>query len=291
MRILFMGSGDFAMPILTKLIQTHNVCAVYTASFLQQNTRKNIENPIEILSIKNNIPLYKVDKITNEIIFDIKKYNPELIVVASFGFILPEDILEIGSFYKPINIHPSMLPKWRGAAPIERTIESGDIKTAVCIIKMVKKMDAGNILIKQELEIDGNITSMELRNKTAEIGSDLLLNWIEKPIFDGESQNENNVIFANKIKKEELLLDFNLPVNVVYNKIRAFNSFGGCFFIHNNERIKIWKANFIIENNIKSNFFDIKNNKIYCLDGYISPILMQREGKKILSAKDVCRGL
>ncbi len=289
MKVLFMGSGDFALPILQKIHNCHSICAIYTANFYQEASRKVAINVVESFALQNNIFLKKEPKISAQVILDIKEYDPDVIVVASYGFILPLALLEIGKIYKPINVHPSKLPKWRGAAPIERSLEAGDTETAVCIIKMSQKMDAGDILLQHNLISNDNVTSSELRKITAEIGGDLVLQYIANPT-EGLKQNETEMTHAAKIRKEELLLDFNQKVLTLYNKIRAFDSCGGCFFMYKNERIKIWKSNYQICQTEKIGL-DIEKGFIYCVDGILNPIFMQREGKKIMSATEVFRGM
>ena len=289
MNILFMGSGDFALPILQKLYQKHAICAVYTAPFNQEKTRKNVVNEVEIFATQNSLILHKEQKITTEVMETIKKYEPDIIVVASYGFLLPSELLQIGKIHKPINIHPSLLPKWRGAAPIERAIENGDKETAICLMKMVQKMDAGDILLQQNIQIDDKINAIELRQKTAEIGAEMLLQWLEN-ITNGTEQI-GDITFAKKIEKHQLQLDFSESALKNYNKIRAFVGSGGCWFLHKNERIKILQAEYIFDKIEIPNFIDIKNKKIHCIDGFIVPIIMQREGKKIMPANDIFNGL
>lgn len=293
MRVIFMGSGDFAYPTLTALIENHNVLATYTSKFEQTNSRKPVLNLVAQKSLDHKITVHERDKITQEDIEQISSYNPDIIIVVSFGCILPKEIMNIGKVYPPINLHPSLLPRWRGAAPIERCIENGDTKTAICVIKITEKLDSGDMLLIKELTLDDHVSSTELRKQTADTGAEMILSVLNNiDNINLISQSDHDITYAKKIKKEELLLDFSEESHRIYNKIRAFDSCGGCYFTINSERIKIWKAEMsTIQHSFDLGYIDRKNGLIYCKNGWIKPTIMQREGKKAIDAKSIWIGL
>jgi len=294
MRIIFMGSGIFGHKILQSIVPEHNIVAIYTAS-KNTNSRNAKSNPVKKLALDIGSNVVEIDRFSTSDIEKLRSYDPDIIIVASYGLILPNDVLQIGNF-PAINVHPSLLPRWRGAAPIERCIESGDSETGVCIIEMTAKLDAGVILNQTKITLSSEITSMKLYDICSNIGGQIILDTI-KQLTNGtvkkREQNIDGITYAKKIQNDELIINDSENVETIERKIRAFDAAGGCYFVFKGERIKILKAK-LEECNVTNSDFgkvDIQNGRLIYSGGYIIPILMQRAGKKILPASDVWRGL
>ena len=304
MNILFMGSGTFSVPTLKKILNNKdfNLVAIYTGEPKKQNRGHKICNNIVHdkaleYGFCNNLIFYP-NKLNNEAeINRIKSFKPDVIIVVAYGKIIPDSIISIPK--EIINIHPSSLPKYRGAAPIERTIENGEKEIDICIIKVIKELDAGDILTKQTLQISKDDHANDVITKCSEIGSELLIKSlysIKNNQYSFTKQNNlENIIYAKKIEKEELLLDFNNDVKYVYNKIRAFNMHGGCYFIDkkNKDKIKILNAKYLLNESIAEQDignFDRNNGYISCNNGYIIPIILQKEGRQKIDLKSFLNG-
>ena len=285
MKIVFMGSPSFAVPALQKLLDDneHEVTCVYT-KVPRPSGRGNKVNkmPIHLLAEKYNIPVLTPLSLKNETI----KHEADIIAVAAYGILLPTPILDSVK-YGCINIHPSLLPRWRGAAPIQHTILAGDKKTAVCIMKMTEKLDAGDILSQQEVEVQESDNYQILHDKLAEIGASLLIDVIDniqtiKPI----PQDAEGLTYASKIKKE--LIDWNNSALDIYRRIKALM---GADCILNNKRIKILQVRYSSAAHSK-NPGEFINDKLHiaCGNGIIIPQTLQISGKKATSIEEFLRG-
>ena len=230
---------------------------------------------------------------TPESIEQFKSLNPDIVIVASYGLLIPKEFLELPK-HGFINIHPSDLPRWRGAAPIHRTIMAGDEKTAICIMKMDEGLDTGDIILRKEILLDNEITSKELHDKCSELGGEMILdalNLFEKGQVSYVKQSGEGVTYADKIISEEELLNFSLSAFEVNNKIRALSPKPCAYFIYKNEVIKIVSA--VVEKSNKNYQAGIViDNKlgIACKDSIIRPILLQRNGKKMIYTDAFLRG-
>jgi methionyl-tRNA formyltransferase len=296
MKIIFMGSPEFAAPTLSRLIDFDcKIIAVYTkpptnsGRGLKQN-KSAIHNLAEKFSL--NVLTPKKLK-APENLEQFKSFNPDIVIVAAYGLLIPKEFLEIPK-YGFINIHPSDLPRWRGAAPIHRTIMAGDEKTAICIMKMDEGLDTGDIILRKEVLLDNEITAKELHDKCSELGGEMILdvlNIFEKDQVSYTKQSDEGVTYADKIISEEGLLNFNLPAFEVNNKIRALSPKPGAHFIYENEVIKIISA--VVEKaNENYQIGTVVDNKlgIACKDSIIRPILLQRNGKKMIYTDAFLRG-
>jgi methionyl-tRNA formyltransferase len=210
--------------------------------------------PVKILATKYNVPVLTPDKIDEDFIKKFSEYEVDLSIVVAYGSILPESIINLPQ-YGTLNIHYSLLPKYRGASPVESVLLNGEIKTGVTIQKMVRKLDAGDIVACSEFPIDPNISKDELRDNLIKIGANLLIQIL--PLYTEGSikllqQNENDATHCGKIKKEDGLIDPNGDSLTNYNKYRAFAGWPGIYFFLDGKRIKITSARlqdgkFIIE--------------------------------------------
>lgn len=227
MRVLFWGTPDFAVKSLKALIESnHQVVGVITQPDKPKGRGQKIQPTlVKEKALKHNIPVFQPEKIKNnqEFLEMVKKLNPDISVVVAYGKILPEEIINIPK-YKTINVHASLLPEYRGAAPIQRAIMEGKDKTGVCIMEIIKELDAGDVYACKEVEITEDDDIMSLHDKLAEEGAKLLievLDKIEKGEIDKKPQNHEKATYAKPIEKAEGKIDFSRSAKEIFNQIRA----------------------------------------------------------------------
>ncbi len=202
------------------------------------------QSPVKVLALKHGIQVLTPETIDDDFINNFSKLNIDLSIVVAYGSILPENIINMPKF-GTLNIHYSLLPKYRGASPLESALLSGDSETGVTIQKMVKKLDAGDIVATESLNINQTITKDELRNELIELGANLLIkilpDYMENKITT-VPQDENQATHCGKIKKENGLIDLNDDTNINYNKYRAYSGWPGIYFFQDGKRIKVTSA-------------------------------------------------
>lgn len=247
MKIIFSGTPDFAVPALQMLIDSrHEVCAVYTQPDRPSGRgRKLTPSPVKKLALEANIPVYQPETLKSE--DDIKQleaFNADLMIVIAYGLMLPQAVLDAPK-YGCINIHGSLLPRWRGAAPIHRAVIAGDDKTGVTIMQVIKKLDAGDMLHKEECVIEPYHSSSDLHDKLSELGAiglEKVLAQIEQGTLVAETQDESLVTYAAKLEKSESVLDWNLSAVELDRKIRGLNSWPVAQTVFDGKILRIWKA-------------------------------------------------
>ena len=291
-----MGTPDFACPTLSKLLDSeHEIVAVYTQAPKQANRGMKIfKSKIHQLAEENNLNIEIPTSLRNPEEQDkFKKYNADIAVVAAYGMLLPPEIL-VGTKYGCINIHPSDLPRWRGAAPLQRTIMAGDTKTKICIMQMDEGLDTGDIILSEDLNIDEVMNVGQLHDITAEIGARMTieaLSSIEQENVSLEKQNIKGVTYANKINKNDEKIDFNQDVKFIFNQIRGLSPYPGAYFNLEGKKYKIFEATYTEEKHNQSNGKIIGNDfSIACNKGIIHPTVIQKEGKKKTPITDFLRG-
>lgn len=294
-----MGTPDFAVPALNKLINSeeNQIAAVFTAPpKVQGRGLKQIYSPVYKLAEKYNLPVYVPNKLKDIAVTTmISSIEADVIVVVAYGFLIPKDIL-YSKEYGCINIHPSSLPKYRGAAPLQRTIIDGEKETAVSIIQMDEGLDTGDIILQEKLTLNPRITLQELHNECAEIGAKLLIKTLASiTTLHRIPQINNNVIYAHKLKKEESKINWEESAYKIDCMIRGMNPWPGVYFEYKGKIIKILEADF---ENIGHYFIPgtvINNNvndfKIACGVGFLIIKKLQQAGKKILPVKEFLRGM
>lgn len=292
MRITFWGTSEFALPSLQALVNhNYTVVAVYTKDI---PIKKKTFHPIAKFAKDNSISLRQPTNLnTNEEFEKFLSLRANIGIVVSYGMIIPKCYLQSVK-YGFINVHPSDLPRWRGPSPIYRTIIAGDVKSAVCIIKMTSTIDAGAILIKQLISLSNDVTGVELRNITSNIGATLVIQALKLFLSNKvkyEKQNTNKITYANKITPLEKKLNFFLTSDEVNNFIRAFSIVPGAYLIYKNKMIKIMKARVIntIHKYEPGTIVD-GNFSISCKKGLLRPIIVQKSGKKMMSIKSFLNG-
>ena len=293
-----MGTPDFAVPTLQKLIDNEkDVVAVYTRKAKKSNRGFKLQNtPIYEVAEKHNIKIFTPATFKNgKNLDELKELKPDVIVVVAYGLILPKELLDIPT-YGCINLHPSLLPKYRGCAPMERCLLSGDEESGICIMKVDEELDSGDIIDIYKCDIDKNMDIQELKEKFSIIGADMILKIIEK-LEKGENlnyikQDHSLATFTDKITNEDAKIDWqNDSVITIHNKIRALNDSVGVYLYHNNNRIKLIKSDYILkENNTNLATIQDKYFSINCKDGILKLITLQKEGKKAMNIKDFVNG-
>ena len=292
-KIIFMGTPDIAAQHLKYLLDNSiNIVGVFTQPPRKKNRGMNIEeSPVHQIAKKNNLETFYPSSIDGKAIEQINSLDPDIIIVVAYGIILPSQLLDIPKF-GCINIHVSLLPRWRGAAPIEHAMLAGDVKTGISVIKISPKLDAGDILHQESLNISADMYSDELTVALTNLGKQTMLRVLPQ-IFENKTlskkQDLNKVTYAKKFKSVDRKINFNNSTNEVYNHIRAHGPKPGSWFVYRGERIKILRA---VKKKDKGQQSTILNNKfmLACSDGSILPTLIQREGKKAVEVKDFIQG-
>ena len=281
-KIVFMGTPEFAIPSLEVLKNSNKeILAVYTQPPSKANRgQKLVESKIQLTAKKFGL------KVRTPKTLDEKEYNflnsikPDLVVVVAFGKIIPKKFLNIPKFGF-INVHASLLPKWRGAAPIQRSIMNLDKETGVSIMKIVEKLDSGPVMHQEKINLNENIDTSILSKLLSRLGAKSLINAIEK-LEKNEAkffeQNHNEATYAKKITKTESEIKWDQNANLILAKINGLNPNPGAWFKYKNERYKVWKAK--ISNGSGSHGSTIDNNlTVACKDKSISILVIQKEGK------------
>ena len=295
MKVVFMGTPEFALSALKKIAKKHDVICVYTREpQIAGRGNKLTKSPVHQWSEENGI-LVRTPKTLRspEAQKEYADLRADIAVVAAYGLILPQPIIE--AFPQGcINIHGSLLPRWRGAAPIQRAIEAGDDKSGITIMNIVQALDAGDMLLKGEVKITKETTGEILHDQLAELGAELIvqaLNQIDELQSKAEKQNESLVTYAAKIDKKERLIDFNLSAEELERKIRAFNPYPAMYFEYKGERIKILKAEICHQNGKAGMILEGEQALIIaCGKEALSVQEVQRAGKKKMTIIEVLNG-
>ena len=301
--IIFAGTPEFAVPALEKIyLAGFEIKLVLTQPDRKSGRGMNIKkSPVKQKSIELDIPVYQPEVLINnkEAINKITTKKADILIVVAYGLIIPDEILNAynGHIY---NIHASLLPRWRGAAPIHRAIEAGDKEAGVTIMKIVKKLDAGPMIMKEKLFVSEEDTTDSLSKKLSDIGASLittLLNDIERgKVIKLEKQNEENVTYAKKINKLEAIADFNNSPEVLCQKIRAFNPFPMININFEGKSLKIVRANIYNKKEIKHNlasgklFLHGEDLLLKLSSGILKLEEVRLEGKKTMIASDFVKG-
>ena len=297
MKIIFMGTPDFSVPSLKSLIKSenHEICAVYCQPPRPAKRGQKLRlTPVHQEASNNNINVYTPLNFKNQ--DDINTFishEADIAVVAAYGLLLPEEILNAPK-YGCINIHSSILPRWRGAAPINRAIIEGDKESGVTIMQMDKGLDTGDMLLTESLPISNDMNAQELHDKLSDIGADLLIDTL-KQISENKTnpikQDDSIATYAKKLKKEEGKINWDETAQIIKQKILGLNPWPGTYFNYNSEIIKIISAD-IIENkeNYESGTIIDDMLTIACSEDAISPKIIQRQGKKPMDVESFLRG-
>ena len=294
LKIVFMGTPEFSVPTLEALInKKFEIISIYTQPPKKSKRGQKLNiSPVQKFSEKNNLPVRNPDNLNNDKEYNfIKSLSADIAVVVAYGKLIPKDILKTTKLGF-INIHASLLPKWRGAAPIQRAIMNGDKKTGVSIMKIEEKLDCGPIIASRELELDTSATYGDTAKKLSETGANLLIESLKK-IESGNSkfveQVHSEATYAKKINKKEAKINWNSNADKVIAQIHGLNPNPGAWFEFEKERIKVWKAKKLLVNGRPGTVLE-ENLTIACKSDSIQILEIQREGKNKQLTQDFLLG-
>ncbi len=303
MKIVFMGTPDFAATILEKLIESnHELIGVVTQPDKQKGRGKEVSfPPVKELALKHGLPVYQPLKVKEpEFLQELSKLKPDVIVVAAFGQILPKALLDIPTL-GCINVHASLLPKYRGAAPIQYSIIDGEEETGITIMYMDVGIDTGDIILQRSLTITPEETGGSLFDKMADLGADLLMEALVK-IEDGSAvripQEEDKATYVKMISKEMGKIDFTQPASKLERLIRGLNPWPSAYTFLEGKTLKLWQAGVEPEEAGKwakvlpGQVVDVRKDAIVIKtgDGLLVVKELQLEGKKRMTADAFLRG-
>lgn len=298
MKIIFMGTPEFSCPTLNKLIADPDfeIVAVYTREpQIAGRGHKLTNSPIHQLALEQGLKVITPKTLRNlESQKEFLDLQADAAVVVAYGLILPQEIID-GTKLGCINIHPSLLPRWRGAAPIQRPIMTGDSETGITIIKMDKGVDSGDMIAQEKFALDGTETYKNLAEKLSAMGAEILLQTLknlrdEKVVLT--KQDSSLSTYAKKIEKSECEINWQDSAEEIERKIRGLNGSLEAHFIHNGEKIKIFAAEILDKNSCEKTAGEFLDEKlsIQCGRGIIRPSILQRQGKKPMLLEEFLRG-
>ncbi len=295
-----MGTPAFALPALQALVESsHEVVAVYSQPPRAKGRGlKETPSPVHQFAEERGLPVHTpVSLKSPETQAAFAAHKADVAVVAAYGLLLPQPILDaypLGC----INVHPSLLPRWRGAAPIQRTVMAGDKETGITIMQMNKGLDTGDILLVSPRYRVEDDTAGELHTALAERSGPIILEALEglkNRTIKPRKQPEDGVTYAKKITKDDCRIDWHEPAATINNKIRGLHPRPGAFFLYKGEAIKILEAQYADTPSAFTHYppgtiLDDQGNVIVCGNGILFPITVQRPGKKPMSFEDMLRG-
>jgi methionyl-tRNA formyltransferase len=290
MRLIFMGSPDFAVPSLDALVDAgHEILCVYTqpprpAGRGKGEHKTAVHRRAEELGIEVRCPRTLRDHDEQA---KFAALDADLAVVAAYGLILPKPVLEAPKG-GCVNVHASLLPRWRGAAPIQRAILAGDEVTGVTIMRMEEGLDTGPMLLKRETSVDRK-TAGELTEELATLGAEALVEWLEKP-RPPTPQPDGGVTYASKVDKAEARIGWSRSAEEIERQVRAFAPSPGAWFEANGERIKLFEAGTGADASGKAGEVLDECLCIACGSGYLRPIKVQRAGRGVMTPGELLRG-
>lgn len=297
-KIIFMGTPIFAANILEELIAAGYKIDLVVSQPDKKVGRKQLltPTPVKEVAVKHNIDVFQPARIREDF-QPIVDFNPDLIITAAYGQIVPDQVLNSPKI-ECINVHGSLLPKYRGGAPIHFSVLNGDEKTGVTIMKMVSKMDAGAIISQAEFPIEENDTTADVHDKMIGVGANLLLNTLPS-IFDGTytltEQDEEQVTYSPNISKEQEQIIWTKTANEVHNQIRGLSTWPGAYTNLDSKRFKVYMSNLtdIDSTGNPGTIASVTDETIYvnCSDKQIKLIKVQPAGKKQMETRDFVRGI
>ena len=299
MRIVFMGTPDFSVPVLTEIIgQGHEVVAVYTRAPKPAGRGMELRlSPVHALAQSFGIEVFTPRSLRTPEAADLfRAHDADVAVVVAYGLILPKEILEAPRL-GCLNLHASLLPRWRGAAPIQRAIMAGDTETGVMVMQMDVGLDTGPVAMAERLSIGPDMTAGELHDRLSPLGADLMVRALAALSRGGltfQPQAETGVTYAHKIEKAEARIDWTRPAKAVHDHIRGLSPFPGAFFEadfgRGPERIKVLRGQPCAGAGTPGSLFG-DDLCVACGDGAVRLVEIQRAGKAPMSAVEFLRGI
>ncbi len=301
LKIIFAGTPDFAAIALKSLLDAgHNICAVYCQPDRPSGRgKKLVSGPVKQLAQSHQITVEQpLNFKSEETLAILASFQADLMIVVAYGLLLPLNVLNTPKF-GCINIHGSLLPKWRGAAPIQRAVASGDKESGITIMQMDEGLDTGNMLLKKSCVITDSETGSSLHDKLAEIGGEIILQYLadfdpdssESPSL-GEKQDNSLATYAHKLSKQEAEINWQDDAQVIERKIRAFNAWPVCFTFVADKRLRVWQAKLTGNTSAKTagSIVELSKNGIEVVCGDGKTILLknlQPDGSKAMDSSDL----
>ena len=291
MRIIFMGSPEFSVPILNSIISAgHDIIAVYCQPPRPAGRgKKERLTPVHSRALELGLDVrHPINFKSKEAVSDFAALKADIAVVVAYGLILPQEILD--SVDKGcLNIHASLLPRWRGAAPIHRAIISGDASTGICIMQMDAGLDTGDVLYHKETEILPSDTTAVLHDRLARIGSQCIVDVLKKYAFlEAVPQSDIGIIYASKIDKNESKIDWNKSAIEIDRQIRGLSPFPGAWFDDGEQRVKVLMSEVVEGSGFPGEILD--HATIACQSGALKLTRLQRAGKGAMDIKNFLLG-
>ncbi|MCP4494142.1 MAG: methionyl-tRNA formyltransferase [Gammaproteobacteria bacterium] len=293
LKIIYAGTPDFSVPALQALLQSgHQVIAVYTQPDRPAGRGRKLQpSPVKTCALAHGIPLYQPESFKeNAPIQELIDLQADLMVVAAYGLILPDSVLQAPR-YGCINIHASLLPRWRGAAPIQRAILSGDAETGITIMQMDKGLDTGDMLAKQAVSIQSGCNAGELHDELKEVGAELLVSVLKSLVegeLEPEVQDHDVATYAAKLSKPEAAIDWHKSAIELHREIRAFAPWPVSFTSLDGQPLRIWRACIVDEQSSELVGCVIKHDKqgiyVKCGEGVVQITELQLPGKNRTTA-------
>ncbi len=293
MKIIFLGTPSFAVPIMEALNEKYEIALVVTQPDKPGKHNKLTASSVKERALELGLEVFQPIKIRNDYEKILEK-KADIMITAAYGQFIPEALLN--SFKYCLNVHGSLLPYHRGGAPIQRAIMNGDKVTGVTIMEMVKAMDAGRMFAKREVEILDSDNNSSLFTKLSLVGRDLLLESLPDIISgknQGEAQDESKATYSYNLTKEEELIDFNKESQAIFNQVRGLSLEPGAYFTYKNENFKVYKTKAVLNDSDLLPGTIISLNKellIKTKDGAISILEIKPAGKKVMPIKNFLNG-
>lgn len=291
MKIIFMGTPDFSVPVLEALHATHQILAVYCQPPRPAGRGKaDRPTPVHARALQLGLPVrHPVSLKPAEVQAELAALGADVAVVVAYGLILPQAVLD-APVRGCLNIHASLLPRWRGAAPIHRAIMAGDARTGVCIMQMEAGLDTGPVLLREETAIGATETTADLHDRLSQMGARLIVQALERlDDLQPETQPEAGVTYAAKIDKAEARIDWTRPAAEVDRKIRGLSPFPGAWCDIGGERVKFLRSRLAEGAGAPGQV--LHGLTIACGSGAVEITEAQREGKRLATARDFLNGI
>lgn len=309
MRLIFAGTPDFAAVALEALIRAGHEIALVLSQPDRPSGRgmKLTASPVKTLALQHGLPVLTPQTLSlkrdpegaSAVHETLRNLEADVLIVAAYGLILPAPVLECAKGIgrdrdiRAINIHGSLLPRWRGAAPVARAIEAGDAETGVTLMKMELGLDTGPMISVRSTPITKEDTNATLMDRIAHIGADLLVEALEHPYdLTWTPQPEEGVVYAEKLQKSEGRIDWTQSAEVIARRIRAFTPFPSVYFVHGDLNVKVWKAEPVAGEGAPGTVLSVKDGlTIACGEGALRATVLQRPGKPRMPAESFLQSL
>lgn len=297
LKVVFAGTPEFAAEALTALINSeHEVIAVYTQPDRPAGRGRKLKaSPVKEVAEKYNLPIYQPESLKSESDQQqLRELNPDVMIVAAYGLILPQVVLDIPRM-GCLNIHASLLPRWRGAAPIQRAILAGDTETGITIMQMNAGLDTGDMLSTSTCPIEPSETAGSLHDKLATLGASSLLKTLDQ-LLSGKikavKQDDSQASYAHKLEKQEAQLDWTLSAEQLDRQIRAFNPWPVAFFLVDDQTVRVWDAEIIDKQGAAGTVLQADKNgvDIACGHNSLRLLKLQPPGKKAMDVASFLNG-